>query len=126
MNEPKNVSSDISNNLMGEFEKKYGLINKGNEQKPIVKVNPQSIETQKNIDIEKVISTQNQNNLANNTNQQNTNTEENKSVATVVHKHVVEMNVKSTAPIVDVLARAMLKDPTIVSQFVERDVREFV
>jgi hypothetical protein len=126
LNEPKNVSSDISNNLMGEFEKKYGLINKGNEQNPIVKVNPQSIETQKNIDIEKVISTQNQNNLVNNTNQQKTNTEENKSVATVVHKHVVEMNVSSTGPIVDVLARAMLKDPTIVSQFVERDVREFV
>jgi hypothetical protein len=125
LNEPKNVSTNSQNNFLSGFEKTYGSINKGNEQS-VVKVNPQNIETQKNIDLQKAISEQNQKSSLVNNNEQKTNTEENKSVSTVVHKHIVEMNVSSTGPIVDVLARAMLKDPTIVSQFIGRDVREFV
>jgi hypothetical protein len=126
LNEQKNVSTDSPNNFLSGFEKTYGSINKGNE-KSVVKVSPQSIETQKNNDLQKAISEQNQkNSLVRNTDQQKPNIEENESVATVVHKHIVEMNVSSTGPIVDVLARAMLKDPTIVSQFIGRDVREFV
>ena len=126
LNKQKNISTDLPNSFLSGFEKTYRSINKGNE-KSVVKVSPQSIETQKNIDLKKAISEQNQkSSLVKTTNEQKTGKEDNESTATVVHKHIVEMNVSSTGPIVDVLARAMLKDPTIVSQFIGREVREFV
>ena len=113
------------NKFLGDFESKYGRINEPKDKNPTQTGKVDNASLDKKLVIEKVESSNAQNTLASNNNELNK-TEENKSVATVEHKHIVEMRVTSTGPIVDVLARAMLKDPTIVSQFIERDVREFV
>jgi hypothetical protein len=124
LNEQKNVNTDSPNNFLSVFEKTYGSINKVNEQS-VVKVSPQNIETQKNIDLQKAISEQNQKSSLVNNNEQKTNTEENKSVATVVHKHVIEMKIMPQGPIVDQMARYLYSNPTFVEGLVNPESREF-
>jgi hypothetical protein len=114
-----------NNKFLGDFESRYGRINEPKDINPTQTGKVDNASLDRKLVIEKVESSNAQSTLASNNNELNK-TEENKSVATVEHKHIVEMRVSSTGPIVDVLARAMLKDPTIVSQFIERDVREFV
>jgi hypothetical protein len=114
-----------NNKFLGDFESRYGRINEPKDINPTQTGKVDNASLDRKLVIEKVESSNAQSTLVSNNNELNK-TEENKSVATVEHKHIVEMRVSSTGPIVDVLARAMLKDPTIVSQFIERDVREFV
>ncbi len=125
INEPKNVNGNVSNNFLSGFEKTYGSINKGNEQS-IVKVNPQNIETQKNIDLQKAISEQNQkSSLVKNTDEQKSIKEGNESVATVVHKHIIEMKIMPQGPIVDQMARYLYSNPSFVEGLVNPESREF-
>ena len=117
----KKTISDFSSN----FEKEFGSINKDKEQN-ITKVDVNNDLNSKTIEIQKPNLENNEKSLLSKNNNQTNTEDQNKNLTVVEHKHVVEMRVTSTGPIVDVLARAMLKDPTIVSQFIERDVREFV
>ena len=116
-----------NNKFLGQFESKLGRgINEPKNETPIQTGKVDNASLNKNVDIQKVdLSNQQNSSSQQNTNSESNQTQEKKSVATVEHKHVIEMRIIPTGPIVDTIARQMLKDPTIVSEFIKTDVRDY-